>query len=84
MTQEEFNTHHKEFLMSFNSKYRLLDLDFKTVMTMKGLSEEEFDQKIKQINNPQWGEWVDEDNDEWDSYSSHGGDDYDGEDSNEY
>jgi len=27
---------------------------------------------------------VDEDNDEWDSYSSHGGDDYDGEDSNEY
>lgn len=40
MTQEEFNKHYKEFLMNVG------DLDMRTIMKLKGCSDEEFNEKI--------------------------------------
>ena len=50
MTQAEFNTHYLEYLHSYNEKYKFMDLNFDTIMLMKGVSKEEFDEKIKHVN----------------------------------
>jgi len=52
MTQAEFNTHYKEYIHSFNEKYRHLDLNFDTIMLMKGVSKEEFNELIKHVHDP--------------------------------
>ena len=49
-TQEEFNEAHKDFIQNYGIRYRLLDLDFKSVMKMHGISDYEFDDKIKNIS----------------------------------
>jgi hypothetical protein len=48
-TQEEFNEAHKDFIQNYGIKYRLLDLDFKTVMKMHGISDYEFNDKINKL-----------------------------------
>ena len=90
MTQAEFNVHHKEFIKNFDAKYMHLDLNFDSIMFMRGVSKEEFDEKIKYINAQSWSEvmiqdninendnshgWIDEEDSEYDSFSR-------GEDSN--
>ena len=99
MTQAEFNTHYLEYIHSYNEKYKFMDLNFDTIMLMKGVSKEEFDQKINHVNAQQIrntmvkdnvsendNEWVDRDDDGgYDSFSD--GEDnksYGGDDSNEY
>ena len=88
-TQDEFNAHHKEYIENYATKYSTMDLNFKMVMFMRGCTDEEFNDKMNELNNPKPQtksySWVDEDNNEYDSFSdgednkSHGGDD-----SNEY
>ena len=98
-TQDEFNNHHKEFIANYSTKYKVMDLDFKRVMFMKGMCNEEFNDKMSVYENPpenvtcsysgllstQSYNWVDEDNDEYDSFSDGRRDNsYGGDDSNEY
>lgn len=96
-TQEEFDNHYKEFIMN-PSKYQSMDLNFKMSMLMRGCSNDEFDSKIdnrgasapksyEQGND----EWVDRDENEYDSSIGGGklkrrGGEYNdvGDDSNEY
>lgn len=49
MTQAEFNKHYKDYISNFTEKYQHLDLDFNTIMFMKGVSKEEFQTKIKHV-----------------------------------
>ena len=43
MTLEEFYSHRAQWLKEWNSKYRLLDIDFETYMIMNtGITKEEF------------------------------------------
>ena len=88
-TQDEFNAHHKEYIENYATKYSTMDLNFKMVMFMRGCTDEEFNDKMNELNNPKPQtksySWVDEDNDEYDSFSD--GEDnksYGGDDSNEY
>jgi hypothetical protein len=62
MTQAEFNTHYKEYLSSWEKKYKHLDLNFDMVMFMRGVSKEEFDEKIKYVNVKSWTETMSQDN----------------------
>ena len=48
-TEEEFKEHYKEFIENFNTKYRLLDLDFKMIMLMRGCSVDEFKMQMDTI-----------------------------------
>ena len=50
MTQQEFNKHYKDYISNFTEKYQHLDLNFDTIMFMKGVSKEEFQTKIKHVN----------------------------------
>ena len=50
MTQAEFNKHYKDYISNFTEKYQHLDLNFDTIMFMKGVSKEEFQTKIKHVN----------------------------------
>ena len=99
MTQAEFNTHYLEYIHSYNEKYKFMDLNFDTIMLMKGVSKEEFDEKINHVNAQQIrntmvkdnvsendNEWVDRDDDGGYDSSSDGEDNksYGGDDSNEY
>lgn len=71
-TQEEFDEMHKDFIVNFANKYFGMDLNFKEVCYMKGMSEEEFNRKInKNQDCPDlWkDEWVDGDENEYDSSS---------------
>jgi len=49
MTQQEFNTHYKDYISNWDKKYKHLDLNFDTIMFMKGVSKEEFQTKIKNV-----------------------------------
>tara|TARA_B100000768_G_C11168385_1_gene327581 strand:+ start:463 stop:771 length:309 start_codon:yes stop_codon:yes gene_type:complete len=78
-TQDEFNSHHKEFIANYSTKYRLMNLDFKMVMFMKGMTNEEFDDKMgvyesvtcnySGLLSTQSYNWVDGDDDDYDSFS---------------
>ena len=54
MTQIEFNKHYKEYLSSWEKKYKHLDLNFDTIMLMQGVSREEFNEKIKHVNDEKY------------------------------
>ena len=62
MTQAEFNTHYKEYLSSWEKKYKHLDLNFDMVMFMRGVSKEEFNEKIQYVNAKSWTETMSQDN----------------------
>ena len=50
MTQQEFNKHYKDYISNWSEKYQHLDLNFDTIMLMKGVSKEEFQTKIKHVS----------------------------------
>lgn len=49
MTQAEFETYQQQWKNGYHTQFRLLDIDFRTYMVMKGMSEEEFEEKIKNV-----------------------------------
>ena len=51
MTQEDFKTYQQQWKNGYHNHFRLLDIDFRIYMLMKGMSEKEFEEKIKNFGN---------------------------------
>ena len=62
MTQAEFNKNYLEYVTNFDAKYKHLDLNFDTIMFMRGVSKEEFNEKIKYVDAQSWAEAISQDN----------------------